>query len=351
LQKIKEGRAEIFVDEGVFYNPTMKFCRDMDMLIFSSLKSRDYLDALSATGVRGIRAKLEANYQSVFNDRSRRAYNLIKKNLELNGIEAEVIRMDASALMRQRFFGHIDIDPFGSPSEFIDSACFSAIRYLSVTATDTAALCGSASLSGLRKYSAFAIKIDCYPEIGLRMLIGKIAREFTKYDKGVEVLISWAKEHYYRVHVRIRKSVSLAGKLYTKIGYLFYCSQCGRREWTSMHSPKAGLCRCGNTQTIIGPLWLGELDKKDFTAILIEKSDGEKFKLLNSILEEIEIPFHYDIHTVSRIANTSPPKIDKLKEKLENEGYLFSRTRFSGTSFKTDADFEEIVNLVKNYPQ
>lgn len=349
MQKIREGKAEIIVDKGVFYNPRMKFCRDMDILVFSHLKSKDYLDALSATGIRGIRAKLEVNYEPVFNDRSRKACSLIKKNLELNGIEAEVLSMDASVLMRRRHFGHVDIDPFGSPAEFIDSACLSAIKFLSVTATDTAALCGSANVSGLRKYSAFAIKIDCYPEVGLRMLIGKIARELTKYDKGAEVLVSWAKEHYYRVHLKVKKSVSFAGKIYRKIGYLFYCSKCGRKEWASMLDCETLPCRCTNPLKIIGPLWLGEIDKKDFTANLVEKSDGEKFKLLNSILNELEIPFHYDIHVISKIARTSPPKIHRLKEEIENKGYLFSRTRFSGTSFKTDADIEEIVDIVKNY--
>jgi len=350
LKKIREGEAEILVDDRVFYNPKMKFCRDIDMLIFSNLKSRDYLDALSATGVRGIRAKLEAGYETIFNDKNWRAYNLIKKNLELNGVEAEVLRMDASSLMRQRFFGHVDIDPFGSPAEFIGSACFSAQRYLSITATDTAALCGSAKISGLRKYSAFAIKIDCYPEIGLRMLIGKIARVATKYDKGVEVLISWAKEHYYRVHLEVRKSVSFAGKIYGKIGYLFYCPECSRREWTSMLDAKTELCMCGNTRTILGPLWLGELDNKDFTASLMKKADGEGFKLLQSILDELEIPFHYDIHIISKIANASPPKIEKLKDEIEKRGHSFSRTRFSGTGFKTDADIEEIIDAVA-YPQ
>ncbi len=350
LKKVREGRAEIILEDNVFYNPRMKFCRDMDILIFSNLQSRDYLDALSATGIRGLRAKIESDYEVIFNDKNWKAYNLIKENLKLNGIEAEVLRVDASSLMRQRFFGHVDIDPFGSPAEFIDSACLSAQRYLSITATDTAALCGSAKISGLRKYSACAVKIDCYPEIGLRMLIGKIAREITKYDKGVEVLISWAKEHYYRVHLRIRKSVSFAGKLYRKIGYLFYCTECGRKKWSSMLDAETGSCKCG-AFTIMGPLWLGELDNKQFTASLIKKADEEKFNLLQSILDELDTPFHYDIHLISRIVRVSPPKIDRLSEIIREKGYSFSRTRFSGTSFKTDAEMEEIIDMLKSYPQ
>ena len=185
---ITEGFAKINI-EGVFYNPKMRFCRDLDMLVFRSLNSHEYLDALAASGVRGIRAALEAEYQPIFNDWDRNAVETIKRNLKLNNIDAEVHNRDATILMRERKFYHIDLDPFGSPSEFIDSACFSTLKYLSITATDTAALCGSATLSGLRKYSSFAKKTEYYPEVGVRMLIGKVAREITKYDKSIEVIV------------------------------------------------------------------------------------------------------------------------------------------------------------------
>lgn len=351
---VKEGKAEVFVEDGVFYNPRMKFCRNMDMLVFSRISEKDdviYLDALAATGIRGIRAVLEAGYTVFFNDKNGKAAELIKKNLQHNGIEAEVFNRDASALMRERHFKHVDIDPFGSPSEFVDAACLSATRYLSVTATDTAALCGSASTSGLRKYSAYAERTEYYPEIGLRMLAGKIAREATKYDKGIEVLVSWAKEHYYRIHVRFKRSPSYAGKMYSKIGYLFHCWKCGRREWIPMNTGEClSKCQCGANYTMMGPLWLGELHNKDFVAGIIEKAGDERSKeldLLKRISDELEIPFHYDLHHISRAINASPPSMDTLIEEMRNLGYSISRTRYSGTSFKTDADIEEIKEIIR----
>ncbi|MFP3946001.1 MAG: tRNA (guanine(10)-N(2))-dimethyltransferase [Archaeoglobaceae archaeon] len=349
---IREGRAEIFVDD-VFYNPRMEFCRDMDMLIFSQLPTGEYLDALAATGVRGIRAALECGFDVTFNDKNWDAQRVIKKNLEHNGVEGEVLGMNAPTLMAQRYFQHVDLDPFGSPSEFVDSACNSATRYLSVTATDTAALCGSSRVSGLRKYSAFALKTDYYPEVGLRMLIGKIAREATKYDKGIEVLISWTREHYYRVHLKVKRSVSFAGKLFNKIGYLFHCQSCGRMTWASMKDAKAPLCECGSPYSIMGPLWLGELHTNKLVSNLVDKveEESERGKLLHRIRGELHIPFHYDLHLLSKKAVTSPPKMRNLKEIMEDAGYKFSPTRFSGTSFKTDADVEEIIKLLKDQLQ
>jgi tRNA (guanine26-N2/guanine27-N2)-dimethyltransferase len=349
---ICEGKAIIFVEDGVFYNQKMKFCRDLDMLIFSQISEKeyiDYLDALAATGIRGIRAKLEANYDVSLNDKNKRAVKLIKKNLKQNEIEAKVFNRDASSLMKERHFTHVDVDPFGSPSEFIDAACFSATRYLSITATDTAALCGSATASGLRKYSAYAEKTEYYAEIGLRMLVGKVAREATKYDKGIEVLISWAKEHYYRIHVKLKRSPSHARKMYGKIGYLFHCFNCGAREWVLMDGECISACRCGTSYTMIGPLWLGELCLKDFVFELIKdaKENQSKLDLLNKIYEELEIPFHYDLHFISKAMNVSPPSMDVLIKELQELGYEISRTHYSGTSFKTNAGIEEIKRIVR----
>jgi tRNA (guanine26-N2/guanine27-N2)-dimethyltransferase len=349
---VKEGKAEIVVEDGVFYNPRMKFCRNMDMLVFSRISKDEevvYLDALAATGIRGIRAALEAEYTVFFNDKNRKAVELIKKNLQHNGIEAEVFNRDASALMREHHFKHVDIDPFGSPSEFIDAACFSSTKYLSVTATDTAALCGSASTSGLRKYSAYAEKTEYYPEIGLRMLAGKIAREATKYDKGIEVLVSWAKEHYYRIHIRFRRSPSYAGKMYSKLGYLYHCWKCGRREWISMKGECKSNCQCGSCYTMMGPLWLGELHNRGFVAGIIKAGDerSKEIDLLRRINEELEIPFHYDLHHISKAINASPPSMDALIEEMQKHGYAISRTRYSGTSFKTDASIDETKEIIQ----
>jgi tRNA (guanine26-N2/guanine27-N2)-dimethyltransferase len=357
---ITEGKAKIKLNKDVFYNPKMTFCRHLDVLVFKSIASMEnkevtILDALSATGVRGIRACLEANYRPFFNDKNAKAVELIKENLKLNEIEAEVFNRDAVALMREKKFVHIDLDPFGSPAEFIDTACFSAIKYLSVTATDTAALCGSATVAGLRKYSAYAEKTEYYPELGLRMLIGKIIREATKYDKSIEVLASWAKEHYYRVHVRFRRSVALAGKVYEKVGYLFHCFKCGYREWVPMDGLAVRDCRCGGRFVMMGPLWLGELHDKNFVRTMIEKvdemevQDKTKTKLaeyLKRIYEEIEVPFGYDIHNLSRMLKASPPPVNTVIEELRSLGFKASRVHYLGTGFKTNADVEEIKKIV-----
>ena len=356
---VQEGKAKIRVDKGVFYNPKMTFCRHLDVLVFKVISSEEskeviILDALAATGVRGIRACLEAGYKPVFNDRDIKAVEIIKENLKLNEIDAQVFNKDAVALMRESRYVHIDLDPFGSPAEFIDAACFSALKYLSVTATDTAALCGSATIAGLRKYGAYAVKTEYYPELGLRMLIGKIVREATKYDKSVEVLASWAKEHYYRVHIKFKRSVALAGKIYEKMGYLFHCFKCGNRQWVPMDGSIVENCKCGGKFVMMGPLWLGDLHNKEFVKKMIDKveemnvDDKTKIKLakyLKMIYDEVMIPFGYDIHAISRMLKISPPSVTSIIEELKKMGYEASKVHYRGTGFKTNADVEVIKKI------
>ncbi len=344
---VQEGKAKIYVKNGVFYNPRMQFCRDADIAVFSCMGGHEYLDALAATGIRGLRACIEADFTAFFNDANPKAVALIEKNLKLNNLECKVFRRDAASLMRERSFEHIDIDPFGSPAEFIDAACSSTKRYLSVTATDTAALCGSATVSGLRKYSSYAEKTEFYPEVGIRMLAGKIAGEATKYDKAMEVLVSWAKEHYYRIHVTFRRSPKRAGGIYDKLGYLYYCRKCMRREWRAMDGCSVERCRCGERYTMMGPLWLGELKSRNFLEKVIGKSEGKVKNMFTRIAGEIDVPFYYDIHAFAKKMSISSPSINRIIEELRAMGYSASRTAFSGTGFKTDADSSEIVSILR----
>ncbi|WP_202319169.1 tRNA (guanine(10)-N(2))-dimethyltransferase [Archaeoglobus neptunius] len=343
---ITEGKATVETD-GVFYNPRMKFCRDLDMLIFTRMDSRGYLDALAASGIRGIRASLEASKDPIFNDKDPTAVETIKKNLKLNGLEAEVINRDAAVLMRERSFEHIDIDPFGSPAPFTDSACFSVRKYLSITATDTAALCGSATNSGLKKYSSYAVKTDTYHETGLRMLIGFVVREGAKYEKALTPLVSWAREHYYRVHFRVRKSTSLSSRIYEKMGYLGFCPKCLRKRILGM-GEGVERCDCGGKFVQIGPLWLGEIKDDEFVEKIWRDSDGKLREFVSKLKEETDTPTTYNLQQIASRATKEVPPTSKVVEKLIEIGYRASKTHYCGYCIRTDADVDVIYRLIRN---
>ena len=85
---------------------------------------------------------------------------------------------DARKLMTEAPFQWIDLDPFGSPVSFLDSAIqsISRVGVLEVTATDTAALCGSAKTSAARRYGSTGITDAYMHDDATRILLGVIAR-------------------------------------------------------------------------------------------------------------------------------------------------------------------------------
>jgi len=339
---VVEGKAKIIVD-GVFYNPKMRFCRDLDMLVFLALGKHKILDALSATGVRGIRAMLEADCEVAFNDANPKAVEIIKKNLEINNLSAEVFCSDASILMRTKKFEHVDIDPFGSPANFIESACVHS-KFLSVTATDLEALCCKTS-AGFRKYSAFVLKTDVPHEIGLRVLLGFIARTALRFEKAIYPLISWVREHYYRVHVKIKRSGSEATKTLEKIGYISFCRKCFAKR-INKFGEIVETCRCGDKPILIGPLWLAELKNRDFVDKVISLADGKLKNFLLKIQNEIDYPLAYSIPKICSLISKAAPSTADLVDKLKNIGYMASPVHYCGYCVKTNAEIEKIIKIL-----
>jgi tRNA (guanine26-N2/guanine27-N2)-dimethyltransferase len=142
----------------VFYNPEMELNRDINVaataafvnrLILKLQSQRDivpaditYVDALSASGIRGIRVANELGISAVLNDWNEDAYNLIVQNIEVNNLSETTTasRKDANVLLHEKRYNIVDLDPFGTPTQFLDAAARSAVHLLEVTATDTTPL-------------------------------------------------------------------------------------------------------------------------------------------------------------------------------------------------------------------
>ena len=105
----------------------------------------------------------EVGIPVTINDWNPKAIDLIRENTEMLGLNTEVTRGDANALMSSRKFDAVDIDPFGTPAPFVDSAARCARNYLFVTATDTAPLCGAHLKAGMRRYFSHPRNTDATP--------------------------------------------------------------------------------------------------------------------------------------------------------------------------------------------
>jgi tRNA (guanine26-N2/guanine27-N2)-dimethyltransferase len=333
-----------------FYNPSMELNRDLSVLvcqwIINNNKTRTkLLDGLAASGIRGIRFanELYGDFEITINDWNKDSYDLIKKNLENYKLKNTIaLNSNLNTLLSENRFHYVDIDPFGSPVYFIDSAMRSIINngVIACTATDTATLCGVYPNVCIRRYGARSFHTVAMKEVGLRILLGFICREAGKYDMGVDPLICYSTDHYCRLYVRIRVGVNYAN--YSMKNLIII----QKNEKVALES----------VDMDIGPLWMGKLQNKsvikNLRTILFEKQLHSKnvlWKLLDYLEEEADAPaFFYTTDSLGSLLKKSPPKMITIFEILRNKGYDVTRTHFSSTGFKTNAPKDEIEKLFKH---
>lgn len=360
MNLLQEGSIT-FESDGAFYNPKMKLNRDIGVAMTRSLGVSNYLDALSASGIRGLRVAREAGVQKVtLNDVSPQACDLILRNIARNNLpNCEAVCSNANVLMHQRHFQAVDLDPFGSPSPFITAGARSALSYLFITATDTAPLCGAHLKSGIRKYMARPLRAEYYKEMGARILLGLACRELARLDKAMEPMLTHATDHYVRTYLRVIKGAQAADECLEEMGYVEHCLACG--SFSTLHEPRpAGICgHCGGRTVLAGPLWLGSIQEpgiilqaKAFLQIKEDRegSSGERSysrssraeRLLETCASEVDVPFYYDHHIICERLGITPGKVDVVVDRLRAQGWRSSRTHFSGVGIKTDAPLCEV---------
>ena len=378
IKSIEEGLTKIEFPEfekvssqaPVFYNPHMELNRDLSILaiqVFQNEQEREIniCDLFGGSGIRGIRYKNEISGvgEVSINDISETANHYERHNIELNGLDdVEVYQHDASMFLRMKRgeFDVIDIDPFGTPSHFIDSAGYCARRdsLLCVTATDTSALCGTYQEPCVRKYNSKPYKSEYCHETGIRILAGFVALSLSKYAKFIEVKMSHSTEHYMRLYLEVNKGSKKTDSSLKNIGYISHCRNCLHRQTGyGLATPIDDVCPvCGEKLVHAGPLWLGPIQDGEFIEKMISEADNKKInskkealKLLNKCLAEADGPAtFYDVHSICKSLKVSAPKFDLIIEELENNGFIAIKTHYNPLGIKSDAGIEDIKKILIN---
>ena len=375
-KQIEEGLTKIEFPEfekissaaPVFYNPHMELNRDLSILaiqVFQKQENREIniCDLFGGSGIRGIRYKNEIDGvgEVSINDISETANHYERHNIELNNLDdVEVYQHDASMFLRMKRgeFDVIDIDPFGTPAPFIDSAGYCARRnsLLCVTATDTSALCGTYKEPCIRKYNSKPYKSEYCHETGIRILAGYVALTLSKYAKYIDVKMSHSTEHYMRLYLEINKGSQKTDKSLQNIGYISHCKNCLHRQTSiGLASPIDEICPvCGEKMHHAGPLWLGPIQDREFIQKMIDEADNKKInsekealKLLNKCLNEAAAPVSfYDVHSICKSLKLSAPKFELILDELEKENFKAIRTHYNPLGIKSDAGIEDIKNIL-----
>ena len=373
--KDKEGKISKELD--IFYNPVMKFNRDISVMLLNSLdiKGLQIADIMAGSGVRSLRFLKELNKGKIsnitVNDYDKGFDKLFLKNLRLNVIkydkkkifieskDANVMLLDSSG------FDYIDIDPFGSPNDFLEAAIVRLSRrgILAVTATDTASLSGTFPDACLRKYWAKPLLNYMMHETGLRILIRRIQLIGAAHEKALTPIYSYFKDHYFRVYFRCRKGKSFADDILKQHQYLSYCNKCMhfRLTYSNDQSGEALSKNCGfdgefdrkmnNSTVIAGPLWSGDLfEEKLAQKMLVANKEDVNNDFLGMVLQESRIKTFgfYDIHQIARKYKLIIPNFSFLMKRIIEKKYLAARTHFSMLGIKSDIPLDDLVKIMKS---
>lgn len=349
------GESTDGVEESVFYNPRQELNRDLTIAALRAYREREpraesYLDAMAASGVRGVRAAADG-WNVTCSDVDRAAVELTRENLARNDCEATVERRNANGVMHDGFFDVIDLDPYGTPIPFADAAFANCRDLVCVTATDTAPLCGAHFNSGVRSYSAIPRNTDYHAEMGVRILLSALARTAARYDVGVAPLLTHATSHYVRTYLELEHKATAADAAIEGLGYLSHCEDCLYREASRglIADPLDSCPNCGGDRVLsAGPVWLGPIRERAFVADVRERvpdafGTAEKGReLLETIESELDEATHYDQHKLCKRWGLPANAMAEFLEDLRDAGFSASRAHYGGTAFKTDASVGEI---------
>jgi tRNA (guanine26-N2/guanine27-N2)-dimethyltransferase len=385
LRKITEGKVSFFIPDTpdketnfvktpVFYNPIQVLNRDIAILavqVFQEEKQRliRFCEPLTGCGVRGIRITKEVGgiQKAYLNDKNTSAYELTSKNIRLNEMQEKVsvfnedanLFLDRQAANGKRF-DIIDIDPFGSPTEFCDSAIRALKKkesLLCATATDMAPLCGVYPEACFRKYGGYSLRTKYCHEMAVRLLAGCIIRIAARFSVGTTVRFVHSTDHYIRVYVEANHGDTKADVSLERLGFLLHCFSCGYRELVErITTPLAQLCPfCKCPLSIGGPLFVGQLFDKSFCERMKIEAENRQLgitkrrvmRLLKLIVEEADAPpLYYDVHSLCDELSIRVPKIEHVMNDLAEKGFKTTRTHFKPTALRTNADVEDIKGVL-----
>ncbi|WP_277554365.1 tRNA (guanine(26)-N(2))-dimethyltransferase [Halobaculum limi] len=352
VEDARDGASEGRADE-VFYNPKMELNRDVTVAVLRAYadhepRAETYFDAMAASGVRATRAAAEG-WDVTAADIDADAVELAARNLA--PYDGEAVEGDANALLHEGFFDVVDVDPYGSPMPFVDSAVAGTRNLLCVTATDTAPLCGAHFEAGVRRYDTLPRNTEYHPEMGLRVLIGALVRRAATRDKAALPVCSHVSRHYARTYLELEANATDATATLENLGFVHHCQDCLERDHEYGRLPDApeSCPYCDSARVVTaGPIWLGPIADADFAeavgdAVSDDMGTARRAReMLDTIAGELDTPTHYDQHRLCKQWGRPAVGMDEFVETLREAGYESSHAHYSGTAFKTEATVEQM---------
>ncbi|CAE5965846.1 unnamed protein product [Arabidopsis arenosa] len=349
------------------------------------------LEALSASGLRALRyaREIEGIGQVVALDNDLASVEACQRNIKFNGsvaiskVESHHTDARVHMLTHPKEFDVVDLDPYGSPSIFLDSAIQSVTDggLLMCTATDMAVLCGGNGEVCYSKYGSYPLRAKYCHEMALRILLASIESHANRYKRYIVPVLSVQMDFYVRVFVRVYTSASAMKNTPLKLSYVYQCIGCDsfHLQPVGRSLPKNNSVRylpaigpvvkqdcnhCGKKYNMGGPIWSAPMHDQEWVTSILNsvKSMKDRYPaydrisaVLTTVSEELlDVPLFLSLHNLCATLKCISPSAAMFRSAVINANYRISGTHVNPLGMKTDAPMEVIWDImrcwVKNHP-
>uniref|UniRef100_A0A8C2JGM9 tRNA (guanine(26)-N(2))-dimethyltransferase n=1 Tax=Cyprinus carpio TaxID=7962 RepID=A0A8C2JGM9_CYPCA len=431
---VREGKAAILFPSAneVFYNPVQEFNRDLTCAVITEFareqlaqrgvrilvpgerdrvvvrlseekngtEDQEYitasvgerceqglrvLEGLAASGLRSVRFALEVpGLKSITaNDYSAKAAALIARNAQHNNVShiLQASQRDASMVMyeargKKERYDVIDLDPYGSPSPFLDAAvqAVSEGGLLCITCTDMAVMAGNSGETCYSKYGSMSIKSKYCHEMALRIILHSLDQRAAVYQRYIEPLLSVSVDFYIRVFVRVKTGQAVVKNSASKHALLYNCVGCGafhlqrmgkkmsqgkHMKYSAATGPPVGPnCEhCRQRHQLGGPIWAEPIHDITFVQKVLSAVSGNptRFRtskriegVLSMVTEELrDVPLYYVLDHLSSTVHCNTPPMLQFRSALLHAGYRVSLSHACKNAVKTNAPAGVLWDLIR----
>uniref|UniRef100_A0A9J7XW98 tRNA (guanine(26)-N(2))-dimethyltransferase n=1 Tax=Cyprinus carpio carpio TaxID=630221 RepID=A0A9J7XW98_CYPCA len=399
---VREGKAAILFPSAneVFYNPVQEFNRDLTCAVITEFAreqlaqrgvrilvpgerdrvqqheeeggKKEYitasvgerceqglrvLEGLAASGLRSVRFALEVpGLKSITaNDYSAKAAALIARNAQHNNVShiLQASQRDASMVMyeargKKERYDVIDLDPYGSPSPFLDAAvqAVSEGGLLCITCTDMAVMAGNSGETCYSKYGSMSIKSKYCHEMALRIILHSLDQRAAVYQRYIEPLLSVSVDFYIRVFVRV------------KTGQAVVKNSASMKYSAATGPPVGPNCEhCRQRHQLGGPIWAEPIHDITFVQKVLGAVSGNptRFRtskriegVLSMVTEELrDVPLYYVLDHLSSTVHCNTPPMLQFRSALLHAGYRVSLSHACKNAVKTNAPAGVLWDLIR----
>ncbi|XP_012851888.1 PREDICTED: probable tRNA (guanine(26)-N(2))-dimethyltransferase 2 isoform X2 [Erythranthe guttata] len=342
------------------------------------------LEALSASGLRALRYAREVDGigQVVALDNDKASVEACRRNIKFNGsvasakVESHLADARVYMLTHPKEFDVVDLDPYGSPSVFLDSAVQSVVDggILMCTATDMAVLCGGNGEVCYSKYGSYPLRGKYCHEMALRILLACIESHANRYKRYIVPVLSVQMDFYVRVFVRIYTSASAMKNTPLKLSYVYQCTCCdsfhlqpiGRtvtKNTSVRYLPGFGpvvaqeCSDCGKKYNMGGPIWSAPIHDQEWVASILAdvkliKDRYPAFSRISAVLTTIseelpDVPLFLSLHNLCATLKCTSPSAVIFRSAVINAGYRISGSHVNPLGLKTDAPMDVIWDIMR----